>query len=276
MAELPEIERYRMVLSEQLNGKQITSVQINSEKSINMPVPRFTSELLGIRITGIRRRAKYLIIELSSGKYLLLHVMIGGWLFLGDDQVYPKPAKQVILSFGERKLFFVGLRLGYLHLLMAEELNGKLEGLGPEPFDLAFCYEDFQERISLKRGTLKSILVDPKFIAGIGSCYSDEICYQAKLRPTKKANELTGEQTQALYDAIRLVLTRAIEIGSYMDYPLYADDTKTGQYNNHFLVYACENQPCKRCGTVVEEVLISSRRSYLPGLPGVKILIFVV
>ena len=95
--------------------------------------------------------------------------------------------------------------------------------------------------MSKKRGTLKSILVDPKFIAGIGNCYSDEICFEANLRPFKKADQLTVEQVISLFKAIKPVLTRALEIRGYMDYPLYAGDLKTGAYNNHFLVYECEN-----------------------------------
>lgn len=266
MAELPEIERYRLVLSPHITGREITGVEVNRAKSINVPIPEFIAQVQGERISEIDRRAKHLIFRLSSGEELLLHLMIGGWIFLGDYGAHPVPQKQVILSFGERKLYFVGLRLGYLHLLSAEKILEKLAGLGPEPLDPAFRFEDFQGRMRDRSGSVKSILVDPKFIAGIGSCYSDEICFQAKLRPFKSASELTEEQTHFLFHAIKPVLTRAIEIGGYMDYPLYAGDEKTGSYNDHFLVYERENQPCQRCGTRIEKIQISSRKSFFcPG-----------
>ncbi|RFU70676.1 Fpg/Nei family DNA glycosylase [Peribacillus saganii] len=262
MPELPEMELYRLELSKHFIGKPITGVEINREKSVNMPVPQFTSALERKKIIGIRRRAKYLIFDLSSGDHLLLHLMLGGWMFIGSDRVSPDRTKQVILSFGEKKLFFINLRLGYLHLVTPDELDKKLAVLGPEPFDPKFQLTDFQERLSKKRGVLKSILIDPKFIAGIGNCYSDEICFEARLRPTKKAADLTDHKIQSLFNAIKPTLSRALQIGGYMDYPLYVNDTKTGCYNDHFLVYECENLPCKRCGTLIERTDISKRKSF--------------
>ncbi|PLS14657.1 bifunctional DNA-formamidopyrimidine glycosylase/DNA-(apurinic or apyrimidinic site) lyase [Bacillus sp. M6-12] len=266
MPELPEMELYRIELSKYFIGQQITWVEINREKSINVPVSQFTEELLGSTISGIRRRAKYIIFDLSSGKHLLLHLMLGGWMFIGNEHVSPERTKQVILTFGNTKLFFIGLRLGYLHLLTSEELHKKLSVLGPEPFDPEFQLEDFKERLSKKRGVLKSILIDPKFIAGIGNCYSDEICFEARLRTTNKAADLSEGQVISLFSSIKPTLSRAIQIGGYMDYPLYQNDKKTGSYNDHFLVYECENLPCKRCGTLIKRIEISSRKSfYCPG-----------
>ncbi|RFU60884.1 Fpg/Nei family DNA glycosylase [Peribacillus glennii] len=266
MAELPELERYRLVLSPHLVSKEITLVEIHRQKSINLPVHEFASRLQGNRITGITRRGKFLIFQLASGENLLLHLMIGGWLFIGNEKINPNRKKQIILSFGEMQLFFLGLRLGYLHILSTEELNKKLGELGPEPLDPAFGFEDFQGRISKKRGILKSVLIDPKFIAGIGSCYSDEICFKAQLKPENKVQQLTGEQIHRLFEAIKPVLENAIHIGGYMDYPLYANDRKTGAYNDHFLVYLRENQPCKRCRNVIQRKDLSSRKSFFcPG-----------
>ncbi|TWI58964.1 Fpg/Nei family DNA glycosylase [Halalkalibacter nanhaiisediminis] len=262
MAELPEMERYRTVLTPHLTAIEMTHIEVHREKSINIPVSKFISHLQGNHITTINRRAKHLIFDLHSGEHLLLHLMIGGWLFLGDFGIQPKSKAQIILSFGERKLYFVGLRLGYLHLLSTEELHTKLEKLGPEPLNDAFQFHDFYERIRNKRGTLKSILVDPTFIAGIGSCYSDEICFEARLKPTRKANELMNAEIETLFQAIKPVLIRAIEIGGYMDYPLYAGDEKTGQYNHHFLVYERENESCDRCGHRIEMLEVSSRKSF--------------
>jgi formamidopyrimidine-DNA glycosylase len=262
MAELPEIERYRIILSEHFVGKQITEVEVNREKSVNKPIEQFIMDVRGQNIIDITRRAKYLIFDLSAGNSLLLHLMIGGWLFIGTENIFPKPTKQIIVSLGETKLYFVGLRLGYLHLVTKKELNLILAKLGPEPFDPTFTFDRFQERITRKRGTLKSILIDPTFISGIGTCYSDEICYSARLLPFKKAQELTEKQIYALFHAIKPVLLDAIEKGGYMDFPLYANDEKTGGYNDHFLVYLCENRPCKRCGAIIEKTAISSRKSY--------------
>ncbi|MFE1244176.1 DNA-formamidopyrimidine glycosylase [Fictibacillus sp. NPDC058756] len=260
MPELPEMETYRILLSHNIINKTITDVEINREKSINKHVKDFTSHVQGETITQINRRAKHLIFELSSGQNLLLHLMLGGWMFLGNDRNSPDRTKQVILSFGDLKLYFIGLRLGYLHLLSSGELEEKLADLGPEPFELSA--EDFDKKINKKKGGLKPILVDQKFIAGIGNCYSDEICYEAKLNPLKKAKDLTEEQTKSLYDAIKPVLKNAIELGGYMDNPMYEGDKKTGGFNENRLVYEREGENCFRCGTKIERIESSAIKSF--------------
>ncbi|WP_043930750.1 Fpg/Nei family DNA glycosylase [Bacillus sp. EB01] len=261
MPELPEMERYKNILGTNLKGKTITEVEINREKSINIPVQEFIYEVKNRKIVAVKRRAKHLIFELDSGKSLLLHLMLGGWMFLGKEEESPDRTKQVILSFGDLNLNFIGLRLGYFHLLNSGELQEKLAGYGPEPLTLG--YDEFKERVGKKKGTLKSILVDQSIIAGIGNCYSDEICFTAGLSTAAKAAGLTELQLSALFSAMKPVLMSALEIGGYMDDPLFPGDTKTGQYNHHFLVFERENQPCKRCGTTIIKIKVSSKKSFI-------------
>jgi formamidopyrimidine-DNA glycosylase len=260
MPELPEMETYRILLNHNIINKTITDVEINREKSINKHVQNFISHVQGKTITQVKRRAKHLIFELNTGQNLLLHLMLGGWMFLGNDRNSPARTKQVILSFGDLKLYFIGLRLGYLHLLSNSELEEKLADLGPDPFELR--EEDFDKMINKKKGALKPILVDQKFIAGIGNCYSDEICYEAKLNPLTKAKDLTEKQIKSLYDAIKPILKNAIELGGYMDNPMYEGDKKTGGYNENRLVYERKGKNCFRCGTKIEKIESSTIKSF--------------
>ncbi|OCA90666.1 formamidopyrimidine-DNA glycosylase [Bacillus sp. FJAT-27225] len=261
MPELPEMERYRNILGKNLTGKIITGVEVNREKSINIPVQEFIDQVANRTVVAVKRRAKHLIFELDSGNSLLLHLMLGGWMFLGNEEESPDRTKQVILSFGEVNLYFIGLRLGYLHLLEPGQLQEKLAGYGPEP--LAIGLDEFKARIRMKKGTLKSLFVDQSFIAGIGNCYSDEICFKARLNTAKKSASLTETQVTSLFSAMKPVLLNALEIGGYMDDPLFPGDTKTGQYNDHTLVYDRENQPCKRCGTAITKIKVSSKKSFV-------------
>jgi formamidopyrimidine-DNA glycosylase len=260
MPELPEMETYCRFLSQNIMRKPITDIEVNREKSLNVPESLFVSELKGRNIIGIKRRAKHLIFDLNSGKHLILHLMLGGWMFLGNEGNSPDRTKQVILSFGELKLYFIGLRLGYLHLLTTEELEEKLADIGPEPLKISL--EEFHVRIKKRRGALKPLLVDPKFIAGIGNCYSDEICFEARLLTTKKAQDLTSEHIAALYQAFQPVFRKAISTGGYMDHPMYEGDKKTGGYNNEFLVYEREGERCYRCGSTIKRIEVSSRKSF--------------
>jgi len=127
MPELPEMENYKLLLNNLIAGKMITAVTIQREKSINVPVDEFTATVTNQTITSISRRAKYIIFHLQNGMCLLLHLMLGGWMFYGKDEDKPKRTVQVRLSFGDQHLHFIGLRLGYLHLLSPEQVQNELE-----------------------------------------------------------------------------------------------------------------------------------------------------
>lgn len=262
MPELPEMETYRKLLSDKIRGKVITSVIVNREKSINVAQEAFEKELIQASVVGVHRRAKHLIIKLSSGKSLLLHLMLGGWMYLGNENDNPDRTKQVIISFGDLDLYFIGLRLGYLHLLTEENLQKELADLGPEPLNGNLSLAEFLTLIGKKKGMLKTTLVNQQFIAGIGNCYSDEICYGARLMPTKKADSLNEQTTLELFNAIQAVLNRAIGLGGYMENPLFKGDKLTGGYNQHCFVYDREGEPCHECGGEIVKEEISSRKTF--------------
>lgn len=260
--ELPEMENYKILLSERLVGNTITEVVVTREKSINMAVEQFVKKVKGRTIIGIERRAKHLLFKLDSGQTLIVHLMLGGLMYVGSETDSPDRTKQVILSFGETKLFFIGLRLGYLHLLTENELSVEFSELGPEPLDQSFTMERFHQLIDKKRGVMKSTLVNQKFIAGIGNHYSDEICFDAQILPSRQANELTDEEINNLYNSIKSILKRGIDFGGYIELPVYKEDKKTGSYNHHAFVYDREGEPCPRCASPIIRAEISSRKSF--------------
>ncbi len=262
MPELPEMENYRTLLTSKIEGKLITGAQVNRDKSINMPPDEFINRVNNRTIITIERRAKHLLFHLDSEDVLLLHLMLGGWMFYGTEEEKPQRTVQVQLSFGDKHLFFIDLRLGYLHLHSSSGIEDQLSHLGPEPLDAHFTEMMFSEMISAKRGILKTLLVDQHFISGIGNLYSDEICYDSRLLPTNKSNELTPTQTSRLYQSIRSVLPEAIRYGGYMEDPFYRGDTLTGTYNSHCKVYDEEGKPCLRCGHPIIKREISSRKCF--------------
>ncbi|WP_216827736.1 DNA-formamidopyrimidine glycosylase [Alkalihalobacterium elongatum] len=260
MPELPEMENYKNLLNQKINGKIISNVTVTREKTINTNVELFRQSVINKRVTKVSRRAKHLIFELDSGMNLLLHLMLGGWMYYGDEHDQPDRTKQVTLSFGTNQLFFIGLRLGYLHLLNEQQLQEEFKELGPEPLDPIFTYESFLDLVQKRKGMLKTTLVNQSFIAGIGNCYSDEICFQAQLNPKNKFNDLSEQQIKALYDAMMTIFHSGIQQGGYMDSPFTKEDQLTGKYQT--LVYDREGQPCPRCnGTIILEQ-VSSRKTF--------------
>ncbi|RXJ04161.1 Fpg/Nei family DNA glycosylase [Anaerobacillus alkaliphilus] len=263
MPELPEMETYKQFLNMKMKGKPITNIVINREKSINVPVALYTNEVTNTTVLEIQRRAKHLIFRLSSGKNLVLHLMLGGWMFFGNEDDSPDRTKQIILSTPTGDLYFIGLRLGYLHLLDDKQLHEEFAKLGPEPLDAELSQEAFLDLVKNRRGMLKTTLVNQSFIAGIGNCYSDEICFVAKIKPTRKLNELTEQEKTNLYIGMKKALLRGIEQGGYMDDPFFKGDTLTGSYQT--LVYDREGKPCLQCGTnIVLEIISSKKTFYCP------------
>lgn len=260
MPELPEMETYKTLLGSLIGGQKVSSVEIGREKSINVPVATFTKQVSNQAITTITRRAKYLIFQLQDDKCLLLHLMLGGWMFFGKEEDKPNRTIQVKLSFGEQHLYFIGLRLGYLHLLSAEEVQEEFKKLGPEVLDPDFTMDAFHQLMGKRRGTIKTTLINQEVIAGIGNAYSDEILWHAEIRPDQKINELNDQQLSRLYHSIQFILKRGIEQGGYMENPLSKGDGKTGGYQ--FYVYDREGEACSRCHASIIKSVISSRKTY--------------
>ncbi|GAB6990079.1 Fpg/Nei family DNA glycosylase [Paenibacillus pini] len=262
MPELPEMENYRRLLSVQIINQPITKVVVNREKSINIQTEDFEKELLGLRTIFVERRAKHLIFHLNNGRRLLLHLMLGGILYYGTEEDRPKRSTQVEISFGEHTLYFIGLRLGYLHLLTAKEVEEIVAPLGPEPLDRRMTRERFAGLMKGRRGSLKTTLVNQHVIAGIGNCYADEIAYEAKLLPASKVQDLPDEAVNRLYDSIQSVLREALDGGGYMEAPFMEGDELTGKYDDKCKVYDREGESCYRCDGVVNKVELNGRKAF--------------
>lgn len=263
MPELPEMETYKWLLNQNITGKVITSVQINREKSINVAPEDFIKNVQGKKIIRIERCAKHLLFFLENGNILLLHLMLGGWMYYGREEDKPNRTIQIQLNFAQTHLYFIGLRLGYLHLYTSQEaVEKELEDLGPEPLDIRFTIEAFQLLMANRKGRLKTKLVDQQWISGIGNCYSDEICFHAGLLPSRGIEEIDKIEENQLYQSIQYILRDAIKHGGYMENPLFKGDTLTGGYNKLCKVYDCEGKNCPRCGNKIIKDIISSRKTF--------------
>ncbi|MFZ7942663.1 Fpg/Nei family DNA glycosylase [Neobacillus sp. 19] len=262
MPELPEMETYKHLLMANIAGQMITEVQINREKSINVNPELFKNTIMHLKVLNITRRGKHLLFELQNGQVLLLHLMLGGWMFFGTDVEKPKRTIQIRLSFGEQHLYFIGLRLGYLHLYSQKEAEQNLSDLGPDPLDSALTLNEFLKRIASKHGRLKTTMLDQKFIAGIGNCYSAEICFHAGILPTKDIDDCNELNRTQLFHSMKLVLQDATKNGGYMDHPFYMGDSLTGGFYDLRKVYDREGENCYRCGSIIVMDMVSSRKTF--------------
>jgi formamidopyrimidine-DNA glycosylase len=260
MPELPEVETIKEHLRELVVGSLITEVEMLDPGLVEQPSPEeFERELEGVRISGARRRAKHLIVELDSGNVLVFQLKIGGQLLLVPPVEEPKTALMLVLHLeGDRRLFLRDeTRFTRARLLNAEELEARLSTLGPEPLEDEFKRNGvkyLQETLSPRRAQIKPLLLDQKVVSGIGNIYVDEILYDARLHPRRKANTLSEEEWRALHAAIIANLAAGVEHRG-TTVRLYRDVLgRPGEHQNYLRVFEKHGRPCPGCeGKVVRE-----------------------
>jgi formamidopyrimidine-DNA glycosylase len=264
--ELPEVETVRRSLEAALVGRRIAKVtHIAWMRTIAEPSPDLFRELLRDRlVTGVERRAKYLVIRLDRDEALVVHLRMTGRLTLQSPDAEPDQHTHVVLRLDDgRQIFFRDTRkFGRIWLLDAEGFEALQARLGREPLDEALTAEEFRTLLRRRKGRLKPLLLDQKFIAGLGNIYVDEALWSAKLHPLRTVRSLDDDDIDRLYQAIRSVLEAALEHRgtSFSDYRDALDQPGS---NQHFLnVYQRAGQPCSRCGTPIERMLVAQRGTH--------------
>ncbi len=253
MPELPEVETIKEHLRELVAGSLITDVEVLDPGLVEQPsAEEFERELEGERISGARRRAKHLIVELDSGNSLVFQLKIGGQLLLVPPVEEPKTALMLVLHLdGDRRLFLRDeTRFTRARLLDAEELEARLSTLGPEPLEEEFRENGvkyLQETLSSRRAQIKPLLLDQKVVAGIGNIYVDEILYDARLHPRRKANTLSEEEWRGLHAAILENLAAGVEHRG-TTVRLYKDVlNRPGEHQDYLRVFEKHGKSCPGC-----------------------------
>jgi len=259
MPELPEVETIRRDLAKTILGKKITEVCVNNPRVIREPSPAaFKRSFEGAAIKNILRRGKLLILELSNGKALAIHLRMTGQL------VYPGKVKssRVAFHFADgRALDFNDQRLfGELRLVDDWKKLKFVQALGPEPFDLTSA--DFKDMLAKKKTKIKPLLMDQGFIAGIGNLYASEILFRAKINPLRPGQSLDPKEKETLYRETKEVLASAIKHGgsSVDDYVRVSG--KPGDYVRFHQVYGRQGKPCFICGSPVKKITQGGRGTY--------------
>jgi len=271
MPELPEVETIKSQLSKLIVGKKIKKVEVSLPKMVKLPLNKFIKIVAGAKIKSVKRRAKILIIGLTNGWSILIHLKLSGRLIfrkkgeaLGDEDT---KWNHLIYYFTDAsRLFHNDLRqFGYVKLIKTDEMDDffKKEKLGPEPLEKEFTFDRFLALLKRKPKTkIKQFLMDQQNIAGIGNIYSDEILWQVKINPFKTVNLLTSRELKKLYLTMRQILKKAVKLKgtSTSDYVDAAG--KPGVYAEKLFVYQREGEPCRRCQTKIKRVKIGGRSAH--------------
>jgi formamidopyrimidine-DNA glycosylase len=275
MPELPEVETVARDLRGLLVGATITGARGDWDRTIasHASVEAFGAAVAGRRVEAVGRRAKLLVIRLSGNAALTIHLKMTGQLFVVPGGSATDGHVRVALALDDgRELRFRDIRkFGRMGCWPVDPATGEVldpaaggglfEDVGPEPLDDEFTLRAFRGRIRGRRARLKPLLLDQRFVAGVGNIYADEALWRARLHPLRTAATLRPPDEARLHREIRAVLAEAVERrGSSIDD--YTAPDGDGSMQEHLDVYQRTGQPCPRCGRPIRRIVVGARATH--------------
>ena len=263
MPELPEVEVTRLSFASRIASAQIQSVQMG--KALRWPLGCLPDELCGQQILGVRRRGKYLLIDLSAG-LLLVHLGMSGSISFGDGM--PAPGKhdhfEMVTSLGTLRLHDPR-RFGAVVFALADNdpVALKLLGrLGVEPLTDAFDATAFHAGLKLKKTAIKQVLLAGELVVGVGNIYASEALFLAGILPTTSAAKLSKPRSARLHMAIRQVLAQAVAKGGSTLKDFSSADGQTGYFQLEAMVYDRTGLPCRLCASPIKGMRQGQRSTF--------------
>ena len=272
--ELPEVEVMRRDLEKDVVGRRVKSVEVRPSKNAMRVIRRhgrrkeFSSRLEGRKVAKAERKGKYLLLTLDSGEVLVVHFGMSGQFIRANKRVALPPHTHVVITFQQGgDLRFVDPRtFGELFVSAADEIGKvkELQHIAIDPLEDTFTWQSFGDLLAQRAAKLKALLMDQKFVSGLGNIYSDEVLFAAGLRYDRTSDALSSQEVRRLYRAIQEIVQEAIRYrGTTLDDEAYVDlFGKPGEYQHELKVYGRRGLPCRRCRTPIDVVRISNRSSY--------------
>lgn len=281
MPELPEVETTRRGLMPHLLGARLARVEVR-RPDLRWPLPPDLVQVAtGARVLALRRRAKYLLVDLDRGAGLLIHLGMSGRMIIEgpdpdirDAAIRPRHDHVVLTTdAGMRIIYNDARRFGMVDLLRAGDAHPLLAGLGPEPGDFPAPGEaprtgpgpDLAAALAGRRAPVKAILLDQRVIAGLGNIYVNEALHRAGIDPRRPAGQVSAPEAVALMAQVQAVLAEAIAAGGSSLRDHRQTSGELGYFQHDFRVYGRAGQPCPRpgCAGTITRIVQSGRASYL-------------
>lgn len=264
MPELPEVETVVRDLRPLLAGRTVTGVRQSKQKLRRPWKPAWNADVTGMRFDGLRRRGKWILLDLEDGPLLRIHLgMTGQFTVVPAADPEPDHLHVVFALDNAHELRFRDQRrFGSAEYFadrsaLETEMNAEL---GPEPFGLDPDY--FRATVRGTARNLKALLLDQKVVAGVGNIYADEACFRAKLHPGRKGKSLAPDECDRLREAIEAVLTKAIESRGSTIRDYVGGSGLRGGFQNEFAVYGRTDEPCPTCETAIAVARHAGRASH--------------
>ena len=264
MPELPEVESTRRDLARELAGRSVAAVVVR-DRRLRWPVPAALSHrLAGTTITDVRRRAKYLLIGAGNGT-ALVHLGMSGSLRLHDSLAAPGLHDHVdlVLDDGRCVRYRDPRRFGcWLWTESDPARHRLLAHLGPEPLEPGFDGAGLHRRLRGRSASIKNMLMDSTIVAGVGNIYANEALFIAGIDPRRAAGRIARGRIDRLVDAVREVLSVAVEAGGTTLRDYARADGAMGEFSSRLNVYGRDGEPCPRCAAPIARATLGQRSTW--------------
>lgn len=263
MPELPEVEVTRLGFADAIAGAKVQSVRMG--KALRWPLGCPPLELVGRQVLGVRRRGKYLLIDLDHG-LLLVHLGMSGSLGFathlppaGNHDHFELVTTAGTLRLNDPRRFGAVVYADKEDAPEARKLLGKL---GMEPLSGDFDIDRFRTALQRRKSAIKTVLLAGDVVVGVGNIYASEALFMAGIRPTLRAHKLSRPRAARLHGAIQEVLARAVAKGGSSLRDFSHTNGERGYFQLEAMVYAREGQPCRVCGTPIKSVRQGQRSTF--------------
>jgi formamidopyrimidine-DNA glycosylase len=283
MPELPEVETVRIGLQEFLPTQKVISATCDWPKSLAISEALMAGKLIGATVQSVQRRGKLIIMPLSSGYSILIHLKMTGQLVyrpkLGPGfggghpnaslvDKLPDKSTRVILELTNGTLFFNDQRkFGWVKLEPTDGLhqnNAFLKKLGPEPLEDNYTFEQFATALKKRSKTsIKAALLDQTVLAGVGNIYADESLFMARIHPLTKVGDVSAIKLKRLFNAVREVMSLSISLGGSSDRNYVDAKGNKGSYLKFAQVFRKEGSDCPNCGRTIIKIRVAGRGTHI-------------
>src|SRR5581483_4608168 len=270
MPELPEVETIARALRPQLLGQTILEADVRWARTVATPSAKTFKELVkGQQIKDVSRRAKFLNIQLSNYN-LFIHLRMSGDVLIRQEKAKPEKHDRLILflapsssplgrgAMARKKFLVFNDPRKFGRVWLTKNIEDVIGDLGPEPLSKNFTPQWLHDALQSRHRQLKPLLLDQRFVAGLGNIYTDEALHMAKLHPLALSDSVTIKKAEKLHTAIQSVLQEAIRRnGASIDW-VY----RGGEFQNHFRVYGRDGEACPVCGTIIQRIVVGQRGTH--------------
>ena len=281
MPELPEVEVVKRSLEKKIKNMVFKKVTIRDGNLRYKVYKKEISKIIGLRINKVTRRSKFLIFHLNNYSLLLFHLgMTGKFFFINEKQrkfktsfyynlnEYDKKHDRIIFLLNKKqKLIYNDVRkFGFIKLININDFKNNLHirKLGPEPLEKNYNFEYFKKFVFMKKRNIKNIMMDQKFISGLGNIYVNEILFYSGIKPTRAVNNLKNFEIHKIVKFTKKILIEAIKLGGSSIKDFSSENGKKGKFQQHFKVYSKKGEVCSNtdCKSLIKKIVISNRATF--------------